>query len=295
MMTHRKFRRLVALTGLPEAHIRGLLECLWDVTYENGDPFIGDSTDVEAAARWTGRPGDLTAALLAAGGEGHCGYIDPAEGAPGRFVVHDLYDHAPEYVKNRWRREQVRKAAGSHFRKAQSISDRSVTDQASITHPSLRVTPAPAPAPAPSAKEEKEKNSGGESAPAEGRILLVFPCLRGTKSSRHEWHLLDTFVADVEAVYPEMDVLAESRKAMLWLKTNGLKTYAGMGRFLNGWYSRANNRRDFIGRGSSPLAIAPPRPALVIGSLSLDGSMVWNGKDWDPVPTSLGDSAAVRA
>lgn len=36
-------------------------------------------------------------------------------------------------------------------------------------------------------------------------------------------------------------------------------------------------------------AAAPPRPVLVKGQRSLDGSMVFNGRDWDPAPTVDGD------
>ena len=37
---HVKFRRLVRILGEPEPHVRGYLELLWEVGYENGDPVL---------------------------------------------------------------------------------------------------------------------------------------------------------------------------------------------------------------------------------------------------------------
>ena len=59
---HPKFRRLVHLLGLPEAHVLGHVEMLWDTAYECGDDRLGDSLDVELACGWSGEPGKLTEA-----------------------------------------------------------------------------------------------------------------------------------------------------------------------------------------------------------------------------------------
>ena len=282
MMSHRKFRRLVALTRLPEAHVRGLLECLWDAAYETGDPFVGDSTDVEAAARWNGHQGDFTAALLQAGGDGQAGYIEALDGVPGRYSIHDLHDHAPEYVKNRWRREQERRSTGSRFRENRTVTDRSLMDQRQISDDSVSVTPVALQSVALQVREEQKNYVGDAASPGEGQVLLVFPCRRGTKSGPEEWCLLAEFVAEVEATYPEMDVVAESRKALLWLKANELKTYSGMARFLTGWFSRANNSRQFIAK-SKTLPFAPPAKDRPIGQLDRSGKFRWDGEDWEPV------------
>ena len=63
---HRKFRRLARDLN-SEAIARGSLELLCDSCYENGDDYLGDSRDLEAAARWAGDPGALTDALAGAG------------------------------------------------------------------------------------------------------------------------------------------------------------------------------------------------------------------------------------
>ncbi|HTM42493.1 MAG TPA: hypothetical protein VL177_16360 [Terriglobales bacterium] len=156
---HRKFRRLERALC---SHIvaRGALETLWDVCYQNGDPFLGDSDDVEAAARWDGEPGKLTQALLDAGGGMEAGFVEEVSGCSGQYQVHDLYHHAPDYVRKRRSREAVRRAKTDPVAASEEsrvVSDRSLTGR---RQPSLDcqdgvdVTCAPAPAPAPFIKSK---------------------------------------------------------------------------------------------------------------------------------------------
>lgn len=145
-----KFRRLVRQLGLPRPYVRGLLETLWECAYENGDAVIGDSAAIEAAAEWPGEDGVLTDALLDAGG-GRAGFIEPVEGQPDRYQIHDLWDHAPDYVRRRRSRELERRSRGEQLAKS-AVSDRSpsATDRSLTSQrPTNGATPAPAPAPAP--------------------------------------------------------------------------------------------------------------------------------------------------
>ena len=164
LMDHRKFRRLVALLGVGTAQVRGHLEMLWDSAYQNGDPYIGDQTDVELAAGWLGDPGVLCRALVECGGVGP-GFIDPRSGEA-TFEIHDLFDHAPEYVKSRWRMERKRRDAGARVRKERDTLEtvRNSSEQTGKGYAS----PAPAPAPAPI----PEKTSAAAAA-APGELDLV--------------------------------------------------------------------------------------------------------------------------
>ncbi len=121
---HRKFKRAARALdrvqpGFGDILARGALELLWDAAYENGDEFLGDPADVEGVAGWHGEEGLLVEALAAAGGEGLAGFIEEggspawAEGAPGTYRVHDLWDHAPAYVQKRAEREAARVASSS--------------------------------------------------------------------------------------------------------------------------------------------------------------------------------------
>jgi len=108
LSAHRKFRRLAAALG-SRPLARGLLEQLWDTAYEAGDDYIGDSTDLEAAAGWDREPGLLTKALLEAGGAGHGGFVEDVPGKPGHYRVHDFWHHVPDYVRKRRQREEERR------------------------------------------------------------------------------------------------------------------------------------------------------------------------------------------
>lgn len=101
LRSNRKFKRLLAMVRVdsPE-HLRGHLSALWETTWENGTPLIGDLQDIEAAAGWSMTdvdkypPGAFAAALVLAR------LVDVVvEGE--LYAVHDWYDHAPEWVKKR--------------------------------------------------------------------------------------------------------------------------------------------------------------------------------------------------
>lgn len=139
LSNHPKFLRLARALG-SEALARGSLELMWEVSYESGDPRLGDAEGVEAAARWRGEPGVLFAALRDSGGPGRQGFVEPDELGEA-WLVHDLFDHAPDYVRKRARREDQRRASGQSL----AAERRSVTGQC----PPNGNPPAPAPAPAP--------------------------------------------------------------------------------------------------------------------------------------------------
>lgn len=124
LFQHRKFRRLTRSLDGDAVRALGHLEFLWASAYEMGDDYVGDGTDVEASALWSGEAGRLVTALLDAG------FLDPIEERPGHYRIHNLWDHAPEYVLRRMRREHERRDRGGGHR---SLTDtcRSLTDQRS--------------------------------------------------------------------------------------------------------------------------------------------------------------------
>ena len=103
LLTHRKFIRLARLLQ-SDALAYGHLGIIWDACYEAGDDNIGSAEDVEYLARWQGECGKLASALTEAG------FIDIDDA--GIHRVHDLYDHAPDYVQRRMEREHQRRAKG---------------------------------------------------------------------------------------------------------------------------------------------------------------------------------------
>jgi len=96
----RKFRQLARLLDSP-ALAWGHLELLWHVCYDQCDDLIGMADDVEEAMCWRGPKGAGVAMLE------ESGFIDRT---PDGYRVHDLWDHCPDYVQKRRKREDERKA-----------------------------------------------------------------------------------------------------------------------------------------------------------------------------------------
>lgn len=166
---HRKFRRLAsALKSEPLA--RGVLELLWDACYENGDDYLGTAQDVENLARWKKKSALVDALVNAGAPDGH-GFIEIVSGTnPTLYKIHDLWHHAPDYVRKRRERELKRTqrfdpAFPSTDRRDEprepADSDRQTAPDGGqwIGIPNSQIgvdrTPAPAPAPAPLSTKTK--------------------------------------------------------------------------------------------------------------------------------------------
>jgi hypothetical protein len=139
---------------------------MWEVCYEHGNDFLGDVRDVELAAMFTGKPGTLCQALLDCGLPG-AGLIEYADQSHTTFKCHDLYENAPDYVRKRKRRAELRKSNNDNE------GDRSLTAKRPHSQPSP-AQPSPA-------QEETERLSVSvtdrsatnkdSSASAEGRTV----------------------------------------------------------------------------------------------------------------------------
>jgi len=91
------------------------------------------------------------------------------------------------------------------------------------------------------------------------QAVMEFEC-DGLKST---YTLTESEVARYAAAYPKLDIEAEARMAKAWLESNPdrRKTYTGMPRFLNNWFSKSTNsaRAAPGGRGGArPEQIATP-------------------------------------
>lgn len=106
LLRNRKFLHLERCPGMTRAIALGSLELIWSAAYETGDDVIGTPEDVEMQADWRGDPGSLFASLR------DCGFIEESPGRVGLWRIHDLYDHAPDYVQRRMEREAERIAKG---------------------------------------------------------------------------------------------------------------------------------------------------------------------------------------
>jgi hypothetical protein len=71
--------------------------------------------------------------------------------------------------------------------------------------------------------------------------MLAFP----TDGDEKVWHLTMSAVRTLSDSFPNLDILAECRKARGWLESNPtrLKTPRGMKKFLFSWMDRAQNSK----------------------------------------------------
>nr|WP_320132365.1 hypothetical protein [uncultured Holophaga sp.] len=255
LLQHRKFRRLCRILGGHTSIALGSLEMIWTSCYENGEEFLGDSEDVEAAACWEGTPGELTQALLAAGGDDSVGFIEEIPDRPGKYQVHDLWHHAPDYVQKRRRRESARRSKSDPCPDIDTTTaddDRTVTGQRTDngrrmavvdchTRAQSGVTPAPAPAPAPAPQKDACAELGmPTSTPDDSPLVAELPCV-GHGVNR--WRVTEAMLADWTQAFPGVPLRQEVERMRLWLEGNPKrrKTYRGMPSFVLSWLGRAQN------------------------------------------------------
>jgi hypothetical protein len=253
---HRKFRRLArALNSLMLA--RGALELIWEHCYETGDAYLGTAQDIEALVGWDGAQGLLTQALVDAGRPEGVGFIEPAtrpssdqlmltsESHQG-YAVHDLWHHAPDYVKRRRERELDRrqKTAPNEPRRRTAVNG-GCRSPSHDRLPGVDRTPSPAPSPAPSPGAQnvsQEPSSGSRQSNGLAPIgnHLEFPVVG---EGGPTWLLSDDLIREFMQLYPTVNVRQESLSALGWVRANPgrRKTASGMRRFLNAWLTKATN------------------------------------------------------
>jgi hypothetical protein len=92
----------------------------------------------------------------------------------------------------------------------------------------------------------------GASPDEAGEAVLAFPCIRHPGSGELEWALTRPQIERWEAVFPDMDVLGEMRKAQeyLTLRSERRKTARGMPKFLFAWLTRGQDNGRYLRRSS---------------------------------------------
>jgi hypothetical protein len=230
LRTNVKFKRLCRILGLPPPHVWGLLDMMWVAGHARGRPEIGDAQDVEASAEWEGKPGELTEALREAG------FLDGDPATAGCYLIHDFWDHAPEYVQKRRKRQQE---------KAALPPPEALNGKGAAKKPALAVDDSP--------------------------VLLVFPCLPGKKKNPNKWPMTRAFLDEQAPLFPGFDLLADAREALSYYLTHPgkRKTYEGMPAALNAWWRKtiAGQRGAGLQQGQRtlPSAAKPPYHSRELG------------------------------
>jgi len=73
--------------------------------------------------------------------------------------------------------------------------------------------------------------------------VMEFPC-DGTRGMGKTWRLYPSYVKELQAAFPSIDVEQQCRQALLWLNAepSRRKTANGMKKFLSGWMGRSQNK-----------------------------------------------------
>jgi hypothetical protein len=252
--SHRKGRRAgrllaeksPAVAGLP----RGLRKLLadgavaglwsWALTNAPDGVIIEDDQELEEALGWDGEPGVLISVLVEAG------WLD-REGETVR--IHGWEERSGSLkraAKMRERRalEKQRTADTSDPRvqHALPLAEQSRSD-ATERNASER-----------DAKDLAPRPPSGGSPPAP---VLVFPADGKAKT----WELTSALLAELQVDFESVDVLAEAKLALAWVKAkpDRRKTVVGYRAFLTSWLSRAKDS----GRFARSNANGPPGPQLL--------------------------------
>lgn len=207
--THRKTVRLRHLVG--DRAVEHLLR-LW-VAAATGAPSgrleRWTLDDVEAAAAWEGKPGQLSEALES------CGWLERHEGT---LVLHDWTIHQPWVTGAPDRREAAIKAGKASAKKrrekygsAQPIPNAYRTGCSNDPEPNAR-TPSPSPSP----NKEKPPSSSSTTDPEFNSFWSAFPKKLGKLAAWKAW---------TKTKRPPLDeilkVLNRQKNSDQWLRDNG--------------------------------------------------------------------------
>ncbi len=95
-----KFKGLCRRLRIPRAHALGHLELMWFSAYERLSPDFRSAAQVEDAAEWEGESGVFAETLA----DPDIRFLDHDDEG---YVIHDFWEHAPEYIKKRAHRAKI--------------------------------------------------------------------------------------------------------------------------------------------------------------------------------------------
>lgn len=218
-----KFKKLQRLLGVPKIIAVGTLELLWISTQKNapqGD--IGRFSNLEIAieCEWEGDPDELVNALV------ECGWLDADPTY--RLIVHDWEEHCPGWLKRQLARHKRSFVTGSSLL---TVTPDTQEATPNLTQPNLTQPKEP------NGSCTEPKNG---SPPTSEEAVLTFP----TSGTKKTWHLTNQQLDEWADLFPAVDVLAQCRNALAWIRANDTrrKTANGMKRFLVGWLTKEQNR-----------------------------------------------------
>ena len=251
---HPKTRKLAMILGIEKPAAIGHLHLLWwwALDYaDDGNLSAFDATDIAIGAEWEGDAQQFVEGLQECGSGGTHGFLTDD------LQLRNWHEYAGKLIERRKaNRNRMRKARATHVRNTCRATEPDRTQPTKPMSSFLRSEDSSAPNDAKPANGSTRGESVGEEVqtsanPTPGsepqsQVVLEYPTVGKVDS----WQLSEAQVAEWATLYPGLDVLAECRKAMAWIKANPgrRKTARGMPRFLTNWLNRAT---DSPRRGSA--------------------------------------------
>lgn len=237
LSTHPHVVRIASALCLPCVHVLGALVHVWSVADLHADGEKLSGMTPESLDKLTETPG-LAQQMVA------CGWLKVLDDGL-QLVNYQAHNgaNAKRRALDSERKKTVRIASAScphDVRKtAQNVRPKSKSKNKSKTTSTFH-----------SDVVSAESDVPTDSPPP----VAVFPC-QGIPS---DWSLDAGQVADWKATYPGLDIEAEVRKALAWIRASGTrrKTASGMPRFLVNWLNRAADSP----RQSRPAPYTRPAP-----------------------------------
>ena len=214
------------------------------------------------------RPRRLKAEIFPYGDADVDALLDQLATSPGRFIVRYVMDDVayieipgfashqnphkaekesviPGYVRGKHPTRTVQEPCKDGSRPALTLNPSTLTLNPS-TSASCSETDKPSPEP---------ETAEAPDDPVVMPVVMTFPTDGKTKT----WDLGQSKVDEYAEAYPSLDVPAECRKALQWIRDNATKrkTAAGMPKFLGNWMSRSQNDSRGNTRGQRKLPTGP--------------------------------------
>lgn len=227
-----KFLHLVETLGLPEPHVLGLLEFMWQSAYASCNPRFKTAKSLEIAARWKGQDGAFASAVS----DPVHNFVDVKR--DGTFEIHDFWDHAPEYVKKRKKysdhqKNGVKRRQSKTFHVGESPKNCGESPKNGGDFPVYPTQPNPTQAyidtPNGVSSPETPEDPALDAAP--DPVVLTFKCDGRVK----EFHLRESKVEQYEKTYSTINVREKLLHLWQWCEDNPSrrKTAKGMPAFLS--------------------------------------------------------------
>jgi hypothetical protein len=234
---HRKTLRLCSLLKNPEAGWYMIRLWTWACRSCQSGSLAGITGDeIEIIVQYRPQDGECYRAMVAAG------FIDVD--AQGPMGLHGWMERTGSAINR-----MAKHAAGMRASRERKNASPSTHVLVTCSSREAHVTTSPVQSSPDKTRQDPEKITVCPETPEAGRstpaipsspTVFTYPC----DGKTHTWVLTEAQIDEWRKLFPSLDVMGESSKALAWIQANQTKrkTARGMPAFLVGWFGRSQNR-----------------------------------------------------